>query len=282
MLWLSAILMLGFGGLTSGCATRRFIQMKPTVIYISARVACCSSASARNKALLQMAVRADLSGTRRAGWLKLSRNWACSSSRWPLLNEVMRRNLSFDTWLTASRCGACRSLSLPLRRSPTCRCCCATVSIPSTRPMRSRRPRSNERPDPLDPRPPKSLCQRHRGAESRRSRHPARGDFRAARAQWRRQDDAHQHRLRNGQPDRRRSAGRRQELAALLSRSAHPHRPRPARADDGRVRAVAQHRQLQPRIVRAPRPTAPRSSKSFATCRCGTSARPSSRNCRAA
>ena len=63
----------------------------------------------------------------------------------------------------------------------------------------------------------KNYGTRRRGAEVGRPRHPQGRDFRAARAQRRRQDDADQHRLRDRHADRRRSAGRRQELADRLS-----------------------------------------------------------------
>jgi intracellular septation protein len=72
MVWVSTVLILGFGAITLYLRDPRFIQMKPTVIY----------------------------GLTEEGWMKLTRNWALFFAALAIANEVMRATLTFDTWLT--------------------------------------------------------------------------------------------------------------------------------------------------------------------------------------
>jgi len=99
MVWLSAILILGFGGITLYLRDPRFIQMKPTVIYILL-AGMLFIGLARKKALLQWLFGPIFVGLNEQGWLKLSRNWALFFLALAAVNEVMRATLSFDTWLT--------------------------------------------------------------------------------------------------------------------------------------------------------------------------------------
>lgn len=99
MLWLSAILVLGFGALTIWFHDERFIQLKPTIIYLLFAITLALGLW-RGEALLKRLLAAAYDGLSDEGWRKLSRNWAWFFLFMAGLNEVLRATLSFDTWLT--------------------------------------------------------------------------------------------------------------------------------------------------------------------------------------
>ncbi len=99
MVWLSAILVLGFGGVTLYLHDTRFIQMKPTVIYVLL-AGILFGGLALGKPLLRWLFGPIFPGLSDEGWLKLSRNWAMFFVALAGANEVMRATLDFDTWLT--------------------------------------------------------------------------------------------------------------------------------------------------------------------------------------
>ena len=99
MVWLSAILVIGFGGVTLYLRDTRFIQMKPTVIYVLL-AAVLIGGLAMGKPLLRWLFGPIFPGLTQEGWLKLSRNWAIFFLALAGANEVMRATLDFDTWLT--------------------------------------------------------------------------------------------------------------------------------------------------------------------------------------
>ena len=98
MLWLSAMLILFFGGLTIYFHDQRFIQLKPTIIY-SFFALMLFAGLMRGKALLKYLLQAAYDGLTEEGWRKLSRNWAFFFVGMAIANEVMRRSMSFDSWL---------------------------------------------------------------------------------------------------------------------------------------------------------------------------------------
>ncbi|MDF0545794.1 septation protein IspZ [Sphingobium sp. H39-3-25] len=98
MLWLSAVLILFFGSLTIYFRDQRFIQIKPTIIYIFFAMMLFAGLI-RRKALLKYLLQAAYDGLSEEGWLKLSRNWAWFFVAMAIANEAMRASLSFDTWL---------------------------------------------------------------------------------------------------------------------------------------------------------------------------------------
>ena len=100
MSWVSAILVLGFGGLTIYFHDPRFIQVKPTIIY-SGFALLLFGGLAAGRPLLKYLFGPIFEGLSEAGWLKLSRNWALFFAGMAALNEVLRAALSFDAWLTA-------------------------------------------------------------------------------------------------------------------------------------------------------------------------------------
>ena len=98
MLILSTTLIVGFGGLTIWLQDEKFIQIKPTAIYLLFG-ALLIGGWLRGKALLQILLEAAFEGVDHQGWLKLSRNWGFFFLFLAVLNEVLRMNLSFEDWL---------------------------------------------------------------------------------------------------------------------------------------------------------------------------------------
>jgi intracellular septation protein len=99
MVWVSTVLILGFGAITLYLRDPMFIQLKPTVIYVGF-AALLGVGLLRGKALLKWLFGPVFPGLTEGGWMKLSRNWALFFLALAVANEVMRATLSFDTWLT--------------------------------------------------------------------------------------------------------------------------------------------------------------------------------------
>jgi intracellular septation protein len=99
MVWLSAVLIMGFGGITLYLRDPRYIEMKPTFIYLLFAVMLFVGLL-RGKPLLRWLFGPAFPGLSDKGWLKLSRNWAFFFLALAAANEIMRATLSFDTWLT--------------------------------------------------------------------------------------------------------------------------------------------------------------------------------------
>ena len=100
MLWLSSVLILGFGALTLWFNKPLFIQVKPTVIYLFF-AAVLFGGLLRGKAMLKDLLQSAFEGLSDEGWRKLSRNWAIWFVVLAIANEVLRQVLSFDAWLSA-------------------------------------------------------------------------------------------------------------------------------------------------------------------------------------
>ena len=99
MLWISAVLVLGFGGLTIYFHDQRFIQIKPTIIYVLF-AAGLFGGLVMKKPLLKYLLQAAYDGLDDRGWMKLTRNWAVFFLVLAVANEVMRATFDFNTWLT--------------------------------------------------------------------------------------------------------------------------------------------------------------------------------------
>lgn len=99
MLWLSAVLVIGFGALTLWLRDPRFIQIKPTAIYLLL-AGLLFGGLLMGRPLLKYLLEAGFQGLSERGWILLSRNWALFFLAMAGLNEVLRAQLSFDTWLT--------------------------------------------------------------------------------------------------------------------------------------------------------------------------------------
>ncbi|PZQ20522.1 MAG: intracellular septation protein A [Sphingopyxis macrogoltabida] len=104
MLWLSSILVIGFGALTIWFHDERFIVMKPTIIY-AAFAALLIGGWLLGKPMLKYLLQSALEGVTERGWLLLSRNWGFFFLALGIANHIMyvmiqRGQFSFDTWLT--------------------------------------------------------------------------------------------------------------------------------------------------------------------------------------
>lgn len=99
MLWLSSILIIGFGALTVYFHDETFIQIKPTIIYVFF-AAILFGGLLRGKAMLKYLLQAAFEGLSDEGWLKLSRNWGLFFVALAILNEAARAALDFESWLT--------------------------------------------------------------------------------------------------------------------------------------------------------------------------------------
>ena len=99
MLWLSAILIIGFGGLTIWMHDPKFIQLKPTIIYALLGVLLAGGLML-GKPLLKYVLEAGYDGLTERGWHILSRNWAGFFFAMAAVNEALRASLDFDHWLT--------------------------------------------------------------------------------------------------------------------------------------------------------------------------------------
>ncbi len=105
MLWLSGVLVVVFGGLTLWFHDQRFIQMKPTIVYLIL-AATLGFGLATGRPLLQQVLGAAYPGLSDFGWRKLTRNWAVFFVVQAVLNEVVRRNFSLDFWVAYKLWGA--------------------------------------------------------------------------------------------------------------------------------------------------------------------------------
>ncbi|WAT18633.1 septation protein IspZ [Aurantiacibacter sp. MUD11] len=100
MLWVSTTLIVGFGALTIYFQDERFIQWKPTIIYVLF-AAFLLGGYARGKSLLKVLLEAAFEGLSDEGWLKLSRNWGLFFIVLAVVNTALLFTVSFETWLAA-------------------------------------------------------------------------------------------------------------------------------------------------------------------------------------
>lgn len=104
MLWMSGVLVIGFGALTVWFHDERFIVMKPTIIYAAFAVLLLGG-WALGKPMLKYLLQSALEGMTERGWLLLSRNWGLFFAVLGIANHVMyelieAQRMSFDLWLT--------------------------------------------------------------------------------------------------------------------------------------------------------------------------------------
>lgn len=100
MLWLSTLLIVGFGGLTVLLHDPIWIQVKPTAIYLLFGVTLLLGLW-RGKALLKVLLETAFEGLTDEGWKKLSRNWGLFFLVLAAVNEGLRHWLSFGDWIGA-------------------------------------------------------------------------------------------------------------------------------------------------------------------------------------
>lgn len=104
MLWLSGVLVIGFGALTIYFHDERFIVMKPTIIY-AAFATILLGGWWSGRPMLKYLLQSALDGVTDKGWMLLSRNWGLFFAALGIANHVMyvmiqTDQMSFDLWLT--------------------------------------------------------------------------------------------------------------------------------------------------------------------------------------
>lgn len=99
MLWIAGALVLVFGSLTLYFRDETFIQIKPTIVYAMFAVILGYGLVTR-KPLLQMLLESAYPGLSEKGWRLLTINWTVFFAAMAILNEVMRRMLEWDSWVT--------------------------------------------------------------------------------------------------------------------------------------------------------------------------------------
>lgn len=104
MLWLTTVLILGFGALTVVFHDAFWIQIKPTAVYLMFS-AVLFYGLWRGKAMLKVLLQSAFEGLDDTGWMKLSRNWAWFFLFLAVLNTALVFSVSFDMWLQAKLWG---------------------------------------------------------------------------------------------------------------------------------------------------------------------------------
>lgn len=102
MLWLSSVLVVGFGALTMWSQDEAWIRHKPTAVYLLFAGALFWGWW-RGRPTLKYLLESAFEGLSDLGWMKLSRNWAFFFVFLAALNEVFAYNawFSFGEWLKA-------------------------------------------------------------------------------------------------------------------------------------------------------------------------------------
>ena len=104
MLWLTTVLIVGFGALTVIFHDAFWIQIKPTAVYLMF-AGVLFFGLWRGKPMLKVLLQSAFEGLNDEGWLKLSRNWAWFFLFLAVLNTALVFTVSFDAWLQAKLWG---------------------------------------------------------------------------------------------------------------------------------------------------------------------------------
>ena len=105
MLWISGGLVVVFGGLTLWFRDERFLQMKPTFVYLLLSGALAFGL-ATGRPLLETLLGSAYPGLTAAGWRKLTRNWALFFAAMAVANELVWRAFGWDVWVGYKLWGA--------------------------------------------------------------------------------------------------------------------------------------------------------------------------------
>ncbi|MCJ2176995.1 inner membrane-spanning protein YciB [Novosphingobium album (ex Hu et al. 2023)] len=104
MLWLTTVLIIGFGMLTVVFHNDFWIRIKPTAVYLMF-AGVLFFGLWRGKPMLKYLLQSAFEGLNEEGWMKLSRNWAWFFLLLAVLNTVLVYTVSFETWLQAKLWG---------------------------------------------------------------------------------------------------------------------------------------------------------------------------------
>jgi intracellular septation protein len=100
MLWISAVLVGVFGGLTIYFDSELFIKIKPTILYTFFAITLLVG-YAKGKPLIKTLMEAGFPPIKDIAWMKMSRNWGLYFAFSAILNEILWRNLSNADWISA-------------------------------------------------------------------------------------------------------------------------------------------------------------------------------------
>jgi intracellular septation protein len=102
MLWVTAVLVVGFGALTVYSQNPVWIRHKPTAVYLLF-AAVLLAGWLRGRPTLKILLEAAFDGLSERGWMVLSRNWGLFFLFLAVLNEVFANDawFSFASWLKA-------------------------------------------------------------------------------------------------------------------------------------------------------------------------------------
>jgi len=102
MLWVTTVLVIGFGALTVWSQNPVWIRHKPTAVYILFGVVLLFGWM-RSKPTLKILLESAFEGLSDEGWMKLTRNWGLFFLFLAGLNEVFANDawFSFEAWLKA-------------------------------------------------------------------------------------------------------------------------------------------------------------------------------------
>ncbi len=105
MLWLSGGLVLVFGSLTLYFQDETFIKIKPTIVY-AMFAAILGFGLVTGRPLLKTLLETAYPGLTELGWRKLTINWTGFFVFMAVLNEIVWRSTSWDTWVGFKLWGA--------------------------------------------------------------------------------------------------------------------------------------------------------------------------------
>lgn len=105
MLWISGGLVVVFGGLALWFRDQRFLQMKPTLVYLML-AGVLAFGLATGRPLLQALLGGAYPGLSEGGWRRLTRNWALFFAGMAAANEVVWRSFGWDVWVAYKLWGA--------------------------------------------------------------------------------------------------------------------------------------------------------------------------------
>ena len=98
MMWVTAIIVMIFGGLTIYLNDERFIKLKPTIINgLFGGILAFGLTTGRS--YLKVVLEASFPPMTEQGWRLLTRNWMLFFFTMALVNEIVWRNFSTDFWV---------------------------------------------------------------------------------------------------------------------------------------------------------------------------------------
>lgn len=100
MLWVSGVVVLVFGGATLIFENELFIKLKPTIIY-ALFAGVLFFGLMRGQSYLKLVLDASFPALQDRGWMIMTRRWAWFFVAMAVLNEIIWRQFSTDTWVAS-------------------------------------------------------------------------------------------------------------------------------------------------------------------------------------